>query len=224
MLVAVRLVTGYDAGALVAHLEGQPSTQDPHTWCTSEYAVPYALVAGGAGRSTTLRVEPFGCGVITNGTAIRYARQDKAFLRGTAPRPRACPQQAGARLRPANQGPGLADALVPGDVRTVLVCRYAADGSRTPPVGKSAYQLQLTGNWVRQLAADLNAAPLPIGGEPSCPAPTGTLVVIAVAADRVTAVWVHPGVCGRLDNGTRLAYDPELAAYLDRMVPGGAGG
>jgi hypothetical protein len=98
-----------------------------HPYCAGAERPSILLQVTGAGRTVRLRVDPFACGLVTNGHAARFpgsaATADlPALLSGTAPR-LSCPAQPGSQPGPGRNAPPAAH-LVPFVPDRLLVCRY----------------------------------------------------------------------------------------------------
>jgi transposase InsO family protein len=76
-----------EATALAARLAAAPPPGGNQV-CTSEFALPFGLRFAGDGWTRTLRVEPYGCAAVDNGTVTRLAAADKTYLQQLAGRAR----------------------------------------------------------------------------------------------------------------------------------------
>lgn len=72
-------LTAAEATALAARLAAAPPRVEQA--CTQELSSTFALRIAGPGRTTTLRVETYGCVLVSNGTVTRVAGADKSYLR-----------------------------------------------------------------------------------------------------------------------------------------------
>jgi len=114
-LTGVARLTASELRSLLAALDS-PDRASP-ALCTSELGYPFAVQVRGAGRLVTLRLEPYGCGIVTNGARTVLAADSKDLLRDLGDRARSrsrCP----ARLdRPPGVPPG--GGVVDNGVRQV---------------------------------------------------------------------------------------------------------
>lgn len=72
-------LTAAEATSLAARLAAAPPRVEQA--CTAELSTTFALQFAGPGRTTTLRVETYGCVLVSNGTVTRVAGADKPYLR-----------------------------------------------------------------------------------------------------------------------------------------------
>lgn len=79
-LAGTARLTASEATALAARIAAAPPLSDTQA-CTAELSATFALRFAGPGWDATLRVETYGCGLISNGTATRAGWADKATLR-----------------------------------------------------------------------------------------------------------------------------------------------
>jgi hypothetical protein len=188
--------------------------------CTSEYGDPFALQVGGAGRAVTLRLEPYGCGLVGNGVRQVAAGRDKDLVRGVGDQARkstACPEQLDVPPAVRSDGEAPGATLLPTDTRRLLVCRYGPDGLRVP-AGKARWNAALAPAETVRTIAELNAAPAFHPGSTACPRDAGPLLaLLAVTADGVVPAVADGGGCGVVDNGARQVQ----AKALVRRLAGG---
>jgi hypothetical protein len=69
-----------EATSLAARLAAAPAVTG-NVPCTLEYFPSFALRFAGPGWATTLRIDPYGCVLVSNGAVTRTAGADKTYLR-----------------------------------------------------------------------------------------------------------------------------------------------
>jgi hypothetical protein len=193
-------------------------------YCTSEGGSPFAVQVAGAGRVVTLRLEPYGCAIATNGTWSQYAPEDKEWLRrlqGRAASTSPCADWLGREpvapagsepVAPAGSEPP-GDTLLPEDTQRLLVCRYSAVGHRERR-GKLIWNVALAGAEARRVVDELNASP-PLRPGTACTRDAGPrLILHAVTPDGVVSAVADAGGCGVVDNGVRQVTNKALVREL----------
>ena len=198
-LTGVARLTAAETLAAVRRLDAAPVAGGQFV-CTSEFGWPFVLRVAGPGRAATLRLEPYGCGLVGNGTLTRAADADKAYLRDLAARAEgtsSCP----ASVREPN---GLFSAepgttLLPTDTRRLLLCAYYDDVRRR---GKAAWDAVIDRPQSGILVRELNNSP---AASERCTAEDvgPKVLIVAVAPDRVKRVLASLGGCRRLFDGVR---------------------
>jgi hypothetical protein len=164
----------------------------------------------------TLRLEPYGCAIATNGTWSQHAPEDKEWLRrlqGRAARTSPCADWLGREpvAPPGSEPPG--DTLLPADTQRLLVCRYSAVGHRER-AGKSTWNAALTAAEARRVVDELNASP-PLRPGTVCTRDAGPrLILHAVTPDGVVSAVADTGGCGVVDNGVRQVTNKALVREL----------
>jgi hypothetical protein len=185
--------------------------------CTSEFGYPFLLQVGGGGRVVTLRLEPYGCGRVTNGAREVMLGRDKELLRGLGDEARkstACPDRLDVPPTVRTDGEAPGGTLLPTDTRRLLVCRYDVDGARTG-AGKDWWNAVLDAGAATRVIEQLNAAPAYRPGVTGCPRDAGPLLaLLAVTPDGVVSAVADGGGCGIVDNGERQVTAKRLVRKL----------
>lgn len=171
----------------------------PPLYCTADIGVPIVMVAGGQGRTVELRLEPYGCGTMTNGTSTRSGlTQQLRDLRSKAEATTECPTRQPdpePRTRAATGTP-----LLPVETRRLLLCAYGTDGRR---LHQDRWAGRTDDETTRSLVGRINASPEQ-QGVPGCVEDRSPrLVVYAVAPGGVTRVFAISGACRTIGNSSR---------------------
>lgn len=214
-LTGVVPLTAAETRSVVDRLNGAgPVTGDQV--CTSEFGYPFALQVGGAGRVATLRLEPYGCAVVTNGARTGTVGRDKELLRdlgGRAATSSACAERVDVPPAVRTGGEPPADTLLPTDTRRLLVCRYDPTGERVAD-GKRRWSAVASPADTARLVAGLNASPELSPGA-VCTRDAGPLLMLyAVTPDGVVPATADAGGCGPVSNGVRTVAAKEIAREL----------
>jgi hypothetical protein len=198
----------------IRRLDGRPPTGDQI--CTSEFGHPFVLQVGGAGRVVTLRLEPYGCALVTNGVRKVSAGREKELVRSfgdAAMKSTACPEQLDVPPAVRRDGEPPGATLLPADTRRLLVCRYQPTGERARS-GKDRWNAVLSPAETTRMVAALNASP-PLQPGTGCTRDAGPLLVLlAVTADGVVPAVADAGGCGVVDNGVRQVTNKALVRQL----------
>ena len=213
-LGAVTRLTAGQARALAARIDAA-APADGETVCTEEMGTPYALALTGPDRTVTLRVEPYGCGQVTDGTRTVLAAKDQGFLRalGALPVVAGCPETL-TDQRAVLTGPA-GPPLLPVDTWRLLLCGYR-DGARTSdtPGGIDAV---VDPRDTAKYVTELNASP-PAGGRCTREAGAPVVLVTAVTPTGTKRLVGEIGNCRALTDGTRSVRNEALVGALWDMA------
>lgn len=215
-LNGVLRLSARDLAATVARMNG-PADPAPEPICTADAGDPILLRVAGEGRVAILRLQPWGCGDVTNGT--REQRVDPNLLRSLSTlvgESSNCPARlSGAQGLPSIVSPG--PTLLPADTTRILVCLY--------PNGENATNRDFRWNAAvepaatRTVVTSINAAP-PVPENMPCTMEGGRprVLIVAVAPQRVQRLLGSAGNCRDITDGKRRVLDPESLDLLLRLA------
>lgn len=208
-LGAVTRLTAAQARALAAVIDAA-SGPDGELGCTDELALPYTLQFAGAGRLVTLRVQPYGCGEVSDGSRVVLAAKDPAFLAVVKDLPTyaACPPRLNDPRTVFTEPAG--DALLPADTVRLVVCGYV-DGAPAEEV-RTARVVET--REARRYVTEFDASPSV--DDLACTAERGSPVILvtAVTPTGTKRVVGEVGNCRTLSDGTRSVRNEALVRSL----------